>query len=149
MPKYKNQGDIPYLKFIEFTKEIDGNDDEHFIADKVMYYFYPEESDVLKCTNEFQKALTTEKRKVFKYRLSLSKLDEANNFIDADTFANDQDIESVLKLIVKPWHGIGKVNVHKISLAAAQSVLAGFLLELSKLSNPISTYSTDQVAVLD
>jgi hypothetical protein len=132
MPKYKNQGDIPYLKFIEFTKEIEGNDDEHFIADKVMYYFYPNESDVLKCTNEFQKALTTETRKVFKYRLSLSKLDNASNFIDADTFANDNDIESLLKLIVKPWHGIGKVNLHKISLAAAQSILGNFLLELSK-----------------
>jgi hypothetical protein len=132
MPKYKNQGDIPYLKFIDFTKEIDGNDDEHFIADKVMYYFYPEESDVVKCTNEFQKALTTETRKVFKYRLSLSKLDNASDFIDADTFANDNDIESLLKLIVKPWHGIGKVNVHKISLAAAQSILGNFLLELSK-----------------
>jgi hypothetical protein len=132
MPKYKNQGDIPYLKFIEFTKEIEGNDDEHFIADKVMYYFYPNESDVLKCTNEFQKALTTETRKVFKYRLSLSKLDNASDFIDADTFANDNDIESLLKLIVKPWHGIGKVNVYKISLAAAQSILGNFLLELSK-----------------
>jgi hypothetical protein len=132
MPKYKNQGDIPYLKFIEFTKEIEGNNDEHFIADKVMYYFYPNESDVLKCTNEFQKALTTETRKVFKYRLSLSKLDNASDFIDADTFANDNDIESLLKLIVKPWHGIGKVNVHKISLAAAQSILGNFLLELSK-----------------
>jgi hypothetical protein len=132
MPKYKNQGDIPYLKFIDFTKEIEGNDGEHFIADKVMYYFYPNESDVLKCTNEFQKALTTETRKVFKYRLSLSKLDNASDFIDADTFANDNDIESLLKLIVKPWHGIGKVNVHKISLAAAQSILGNFLLELSK-----------------
>jgi hypothetical protein len=127
--KYKSQNDIPYLKFMKFSEEISENpDDAIFVADKVMEHFYPEvtENEAV-CVAEFSIALNTIKKKPLFYLLSLRKLKKADSFIDADTFKNDRDFESVLKMIVRPLWWFGKVDVYKISLQDGNKIMGFFL----------------------
>lgn len=139
--KYKSQGDIPYLKFMQFGLEIkDHETDEELIAEKVIDYFYKGTNrNHAECLIEFNAAIQKPSRFPSLYRLDLKRLDRTDNFIDSENFRSDNDFESLLKIITRNWYWFGKVNVHKISVAKGNSIMQSFQKELSKLSNLINT----------
>ena len=137
MAKYNSAHDIPYLLFHEFSKEIKDHATDHvLISDKVIEYFYPEVTDnEVLYVEEFSMALNKDFRKFIPYRIDLKQLNKTSNFIDADTFRNENDIENLFKIIVKSWVPFRKVDVQKISLSDGQKIVKSFLKEQSRLSN--------------
>ena len=132
--KYKSQHDIPYLKFLQFSEEIKNHsEDEIFIADKVMEYFYPNVTDneALK-VEEFSIALNNNPKRFVKYKIDLKQLYKTDNFIDADTFQHEKDFSSLLKMIVKSYVPFRKVDVENISLADGNKIMGFFLKSLKK-----------------
>lgn len=149
MAKYKSQNDIPYLKFMEYAKVIqDRTDDLEFVAEKVIEFFYPEETEHYALrVEEFSNALNVTSRAFFPYKIDLKQLGKADNFIDADSFANDKDFESLLRKIVKPLIPFTKVDFQKISLSDGNKIMQSFLHELPKLSSPFNTYTIRQLGL--
>lgn len=132
--KYKSQHDIPYLKFLQFSEEIkDHSEDNIFIADKVMEYFYANENqnEALR-VEEFSIALNNNPKRFVKYKIDLKQLSKTDNFIDADTFQHEKDFSSLLKMIVKSYVPFRKVDVEKISLADGNKIMGFFLKSLKK-----------------
>ena len=147
MAKYNSQNDIPYLKFMEYAKVIqDRSTDLEFVAEKVIEFFYPEETEHFALrVEEFSNALLKVNRSFFPYKIDLKQLDIADNFIDADSFKNDMDFENLLKKIVKPLVPFTKIDVNKISLSDGNNIMQSFLQELPKLSNPFNTFTIRQL----
>ena len=147
MAKYNSQNDIPYLKFMEYAKVIqDRSTDLEFVAEKVIEFFYPEETEHYALrVEEFSNALLKVNRSFFPYKIDLKQLDIADNFIDADSFKNDMDFENLLKKIVKPLVPFTKIDVNKISLSDGNNIMQSFLQELPKLSNPFNTFTIRQL----
>ena len=132
--KYKSQHDVPYLKFLQFSEEIkDHSEDEIFIADKVMEYFYANENqnEALR-VEEFSVALNNNPKRLVRYKIDLKQLHKTDNFIDADTFQHEKDFSSLLKMIVKSYIPFRKVDVEKISLADGNRIMGFFLKSLKK-----------------
>lgn len=149
MPKYKTQNDIPYLKFMEYAKVIQNRStDLEFVAEKVIEFFYPDETEHFALrVEEFSNALTKVNRSFFPYKIDLKQLDIADNFVDADTFANDFDFENLLKKIVKPFIPFTKVDVNKISLSDGNKIMQSFVKELPKLKHPFNTFTILQLGL--
>ena len=130
MAKYKNRGNIDFLKMHRFDlriKENEFNISYDLIKDfmETFYKGYPIEL-ALHCQNEWKQALETSgKVQNLKFNLDLQK---AEQFIDLDTLAN-LDKELFLKLAVKrkyPWQS--KI----INVETANYVFSLFTIELPK-----------------
>lgn len=139
--------DIPYLKFHAFSLEIKDHAADHiFIADKVIEHFYPGVTDnEALYVEEFSIALNTDSNRFIPYRLSFKQLLKADKFIDADTFKNENDMESLLKMLVKSLVTFRKVDVNNISLSDGNKILLSFRREYSKLSNLFNIFLTRQL----
>lgn len=142
MPKYNNQSDIPYLKFLEFSEAIANHSkDIELIAEKTIEYFYPEATDnFVLYVEEFRNALHKPKKSVIPYFLCLKKLNRADNFVNAEKFRNEKDYELLLQLILRPLYWFGKVDVSKINLTQGNNIMQSFLNELPRLSNPLNIF---------
>jgi hypothetical protein len=147
MAKYNTTNDIPYLKFMRYASEIEGkSNDMEFVAEKVIEYFYPEVKDNYALyVEEFGNALKKTKPSFIKYRLALKKLNKAGFFIDADSFRNDKDYESLLNLICKPLFPFYRLDAEKINLADGLKIMQSFLKELPRLSNPFNIFLIRQL----
>jgi hypothetical protein len=147
MAKYKTQNDIPYLKFMEYAEVIkDKHNDLEFVAEKIIEFFYPEETEHFALrVEEFSIALSKTKKSFIPYFLCLNKLNRADHFVNAEKFRNDKDFEMLLQTILKPLYWFGKVDATKINLAQGNKIMQSFLTELPRLSNPLSTFSIHQL----
>ncbi|KAF2337237.1 hypothetical protein [Flavobacterium daemonense] len=118
---YKTKNDIPYIKLLAFGKEVKGREtDIDFIEQMVKKYFNT--SDMVK----FHKALETDPKRIkFRYKFVVD-LSIINDYIDAEIFQGENDIEALLRMFVKPNHRFEKVDVHKISYAEAEHILKSF-----------------------
>ena len=75
----------------------------------------------------FLQALQTDGKLRMRYKLDLSVLNTAGNFIDSENYAKDEDVKSLLELILKPKYFWQKVDVNKISITEGEHILANFL----------------------
>ncbi|MHC0441018.1 hypothetical protein [Flavobacterium sp. 3-210] len=118
---YKTKNDIPYIKLLAFGKEIKGQEtDIDFIAEMVKKHFNTTDLE------KFEKALHTDPIKTkFRYKVVID-LSIINDYIDAEIFQGENDIEALLRMFVKPKHRFQKVDVHKISYAEAEQILKSF-----------------------
>lgn len=141
MKRYKTQHDIPYLKFMEFSELIkDRATDLEFIAETTINIFYPGETENLVLRlEEFSMALKENPKRICWYWINLSQFKKTSNFIDADTFSNEKDYSSLLKMIIKPF------NVNKVSLSDGNKIMRSFLFELPKLSNLFNIFLIRQI----
>ena len=140
--KYKDKGDIPYVKMLEFYEDIKDKDDEAFIASKVIEHFYPEHEDSKDiCLELFSKAISTPSKKRFKYVLSMD-FKKASEWIDADTFNNDKRMPDLLKQILKPLYFWQKFNINKLSLHDANIALESFTKGRVKSNKSMNIFIT-------
>jgi len=119
---YKTKNDIPYTALLAFGKEIKGREtDINFIAEMVKKYF--KTTDLVK----FDKALSTDTKKIkFRYNVNVD-LSIINDYVDAEIFQGQNDIEALLRLFVKPKYRFQKVDIHMISFAEAEFIIKSFL----------------------
>jgi hypothetical protein len=124
----KTKSDIPFLKFLEFSEAIQGVENEDFVKQKVIDFFFKgqKKKNEYKVLNFFQ-ALQTDGKLKMRYKLDLSVLNTAGNFIDSENYAKDEDVKSLLELILKPKYFWQKVDVNKISITEGEYILANFL----------------------
>ena len=124
----KTKSDIPFLKFLEFSEAIQGVENEDFVKQKVIDFFFKgqKKKNEYKVLN-FLQALQTEGKLRMRYKLDLSVLNTAGNFIDSENHAKDEDVKSLLELILKPKYFWQKVDVNKISITEGEHILANFL----------------------
>ena len=124
----KTKSDIPFLKFLEFSEAIQGVENEDFVKQKVIEFFFKgqKKKNEYKVLNFFQ-ALQTDGKLRMRYKLDLSVLNTAGNFIDSENYAKDEDVKSLLELILKPKYFWQKVDVNKISITEGEHILANFL----------------------
>jgi hypothetical protein len=124
----KTKSDIPFLKFLEFSEAIQGVENEDFVKQKVIDFFFKgqKKKNEYKILN-FLQALQTEGKLRMRYKLDLSVLNTAGNFIDSENYAKDEDVKSLLELILKPKYFWQKVDVNKISITEGEHILANFL----------------------
>lgn len=140
--KYKDKGDIPYVKMLEFYEDIKDNDDEMFISSKVIEHFYPDEKkneDI--CLELFAKAIQTPSKKKFKYILGMD-FKKASEWIDADTFNNDKRMPELLNQILKPLYFWQKFDINKLSLHDANIALESFTKGRVKSSKNMNIFTT-------
>jgi hypothetical protein len=124
----KTKSDIPFLKFLEFSEAIQGVENEDFVKQKVIDFFFKgqKKKNEYKILN-FLQALQTDGKLRMRYKLDLSVLNTAGNFIDSENYAKDEDVKSLLELILKPKYFWQKVDVNKISITEGEHILANFL----------------------
>lgn len=126
--KYKTKNDIPFVKFLNFSKETENEKDEVVIAQKIIDMFFGGNAKNLEIKiASFLKALQTNGKLKMRYKLNLSVLDNAGSFIDSETFRSDQDFDNLLYLLLKPKYFWQKVDVNKISVTEGEFILANFL----------------------
>lgn len=141
---FRSKSDIPFLKFLEFSEELEANkDDEAYISDRIIELFYNGKSrnKGMKVFN-FLQAIQTEGKLKMRYKLNLKIIDNAGKFIDSENFGRDEDLKSLLELLVKKRYLWQKVDVNKISLAEGEYILSAFLKGQAKLSNPLNGFTT-------
>lgn len=124
----KNKGDINFLKFIEFSKAIeDFKDNEKLVGKTIIHYFYNGNfKDEEKKIEEFTQALLTDCDRPLRYKPNLS-LEPAGRFVDLENYSKDEELEELLKLLVKPKHIFQKVDVSTLSLQEGSWLLSAFM----------------------
>lgn len=119
---YKTKNDIPYLTLVKFGEEIKGNEtDIELVTAKVKEHFKTSDLEA------FNKAITTNPKRVkfrYKYDGDLSVIEK---FIDVDTFQRENDFEALLQILLKPKYKLIPVDVHKVSLAEVEVITRSFL----------------------
>lgn len=116
---YKNKNDIPYFKFLEFSKSIEDQSQE-FIVSETMRIFNPDSVEA------FSDALKLDKPARFRFRLDLD-FKTAGSFIDADTYFNDKEYLEFFKIVLrKRYFFLKKINFDKITLAEAGYIIGRF-----------------------
>lgn len=134
--KYKNKNDINYLQFLQFSKEIEGKeDDDSFVAYAIMAIFKPD------TVEEFRDALMSTDEVVLKHKFELN-FKKAYEFIDADTFINDNDTLAFLDMVIKPKYFWQKKSLEKLSYAEAEYIINLFFYLHEKRKRDIHTFIT-------
>lgn len=139
----RSKSDISFLRFLEFSEDLkEMKDNPQFIEDKVIMLFYGGNyRNKEKKVANFLSALQKPGKLKMKYKLNLSVIDKANNFIDSENFASDKDFDSLLRLLVKKRYFWQKVDVNKISITEGEYILSVFLNGQTKLSNPLNGFT--------
>ena len=129
----KNKNDIPFYKYVEYTKSIKDNQEDSHVVNEMMRIFFPNRTDINNCIAEYYNAMhskTPEKRfRGYKVDFNFVK---AARFIDADTFYTDREYIDFLKCVLVHKIPFLKLNYKKISLATAENVLALFIFARRK-----------------
>ena len=134
--KYKSKNDIPYLKFIEFSKAIEGKEnDDAFVAYVVQKMFNPDSLE------EFALALQTNIDVKHNFVIDYN-FHKAHEFIDADTYLTDKDTVSLLKLLIKPKYVWQRINWNKITYAQAEYIINLFQVARVRLKSDIHIFTT-------
>ncbi len=139
----KSRNDIPYLKFVEFQKAIEGKEnDEWYVALEVMNRFYPnKQTNIAECLDEFNKALSINSVAKMNFKLDLH-FKKAVEFIDSDTLTQEKEIIAFLKIVIKPKYFWQRINYNKISLADVTAVLMLFTKYQAILKESTNGFST-------
>lgn len=104
--QYKNQRDIDWIKFAEFSERIDGLNPDQINAE-VGRTFFPKQKFSIELVLEFMKAMETPAP--FQYRLDLT-FNKADRFIDADTYLTENRKLELAQMLVKPKHRLQKIK---------------------------------------
>lgn len=117
------------MKFIEFTKVTeDFKDNERLVGKAIINFFYGgNEKDMSKKIDEFSRALMKDSGKPLRYKLHIDVESNAGRFIDLENYSEQDNLEELLKLLLKPKYWFQSVDVHKLSLEEANFVLQSFI----------------------